>query len=217
MEFKLPDGGTARIEAVKVADLTPDPDNPRQITERMLKHLDDSIETFGFVEPLVVTDEMQIVSGHQRVEVLLSNGVEEADAVVLPADWPESKQKALLIALNKVKGRWSADKLAGVLGELTADGEDFKGLHATGFVGSEVEMILAPLRSPASTPSGGTGDGEGDGGGDPSVPKFRMGDMAWDMPHSLVTALASWADAQFKEGRSRDEIVAEIVHKIADA
>ena len=102
------------IKKLKLADLTPSPYNPRvELTPDMQEYqnIQDSIETYGLVEPLVVNDvNMHVVGGNQRFGILQSMGIEEAECVVIHEE-DDMREKAICLALNKVKGTWDVDKL----------------------------------------------------------------------------------------------------------
>jgi DNA modification methylase len=97
-----------------------------------------SIETFGYVEPVIWNKTTgNVVGGHQRLAVLRGLGQTEIDCVVVDLD--ENREKALNIALNKIQGEWDEGKLA----ELFA-GFDLADFDASlsGFDMDEVEAML---------------------------------------------------------------------------
>ena len=63
-----------------------------------------SIEEFGFVSPLVVNKDMTVIGGHQRLKVLIEMGYKEVECIVV--DLEKTKEKALNIALNQIRGEW---------------------------------------------------------------------------------------------------------------
>jgi len=84
--------------------------------------LKNSIETFGFSEPLIFNRRTgHLVGGHQRLTVLEDLGYTEAEAVVV--DLPLEKEKAFNLALNKITGQWDEQKLAQLLDELIKEPE----------------------------------------------------------------------------------------------
>ncbi|MBP2032683.1 hypothetical protein J2Z42_001357 [Clostridium algifaecis] len=65
------------------------------------KKLKRSIETFGYVEPVIWNKKTgNIVGGHQRFKVLKQEGAKEIECVVV--DISSDEEKALNVALNKV-------------------------------------------------------------------------------------------------------------------
>lgn len=107
-----------KIECLKISDLTPADYNPRQIDERALKGLDNSIQRWGLVQPIIFNQRTgNVVGGHQRLAILQTRGETEVDCVVV--DLPESEEKALNIALNNkgIQGEFT-NEVADILSEL---------------------------------------------------------------------------------------------------
>lgn len=87
------------IKTMKMMDLHINPDNPRTISESSMEALRNSIGRFGFVEPIIWNERTgNIVGGHQRYRVLVEQGVEETEVIVL--DMPEEEELALNVTLN---------------------------------------------------------------------------------------------------------------------
>jgi hypothetical protein len=72
-----------KIQKVKVSDIQFTPENAREITEESLNDLKTSIETLGVIRPLILMEDMTLVSGNQRTKTLKKMGVEEVDAVIM--------------------------------------------------------------------------------------------------------------------------------------
>jgi ParB-like chromosome segregation protein Spo0J len=67
---------TMIIEKKKISDLIPAPYNPRQSTAKQEKHLKESLEKFGLVEPIIFNKQTgYIVGGHFRVRELKKLGI----------------------------------------------------------------------------------------------------------------------------------------------
>jgi ParB-like chromosome segregation protein Spo0J len=99
------------IEKKKIADLIPAPYNPRQSTAKQEKHLKESLEKFGLVEPIIFNKQTGwIVGGHFRVRELIKLGVKEVECVIV--DLNEADEKELNIRLNANTGSWDWDTLA---------------------------------------------------------------------------------------------------------
>lgn len=97
------------IRPLRMSQIKPDPNNPRDISTEALQGLKTSIERFGYVDLLVVNKRnMQLVSGHQRYKVLTTQGVEEALCILVDVD--EVQQKAMALSLNnqEIAGHWTA-------------------------------------------------------------------------------------------------------------
>ena len=73
-----------------------------------------NIDRFGVVVPVIWNKRTnRVVSGHQRLTVLMNEGVTETDVSVVDLD--ETAEKQLNIAMNKVTGEWDEVKLKELL------------------------------------------------------------------------------------------------------
>lgn len=132
------------IEKIKIEELNPAKYNPRKdlkAGDPEYEKLKKSIETFGYVEPVIWNKGTgNIVGGHQRLKILIEQGKTEVDCVVVDID--ESEEKALNVALNKVSGDWDLPKLADLIEQLDADMFD---ISLTGFDMAEVEDLFSQV------------------------------------------------------------------------
>ena len=107
-----------KIETLNIADIRASSFNPRITLEKGSREYDaiaDSIREFGFVEPLVVNGHnMCCLGGHQRLSVLKDMGVESVECVMVEEP-DQAREKALCVALNRIKGEWDMDMLAALL------------------------------------------------------------------------------------------------------
>jgi len=90
-----------------------------------------NIDRFGVVVPVIWNKRTnRVVSGHQRLTVLMNEGVTETDVSVVDLD--ETAEKQLNIAMNKVTGEWDEVKLKELLDSLVATAPDRRGfIHET--------------------------------------------------------------------------------------
>jgi len=123
------------IEKLKAADYNPRKDlKPGDPEYEKLKN---SIEEFGFIEPIVWNETTgNVIGGHQRLKVMKDRGEKEVEAVVVNFD--EAKEKLANLALNKVAGEWDFTKLADLLQELDTGDVD---LSISGFDEIDLEKI----------------------------------------------------------------------------
>ena len=103
-----------KIVNKKVRDLIEADYNPRQLSEKDYKDLKASIETFGFVDPIIINKNAErkniIVGGHQRYNIAKMMGMEDVPCVEL--DLSLEQEQELNIRLNKNTGEWDWDALA---------------------------------------------------------------------------------------------------------
>ncbi|MCM3761046.1 site-specific DNA-methyltransferase [Alkalihalobacillus oceani] len=132
------------IQKVAVEKLNPAKYNPRKDLkpgDAEYEKLKRSIETFGYVEPVIWNERTgHIIGGHQRFKILVDQGVVEVDCVVVDMD--EKEEKALNVALNKISGDWDLPKLADLISELD---EAMFDVSLTGFGAAEIEDLFSKV------------------------------------------------------------------------
>lgn len=102
-------------EKRKLSELVPWERNPRQITDKQAKRLEESFEQFGQVEIIAIGPENQIYNGHQRLKVLSQKygSNYEVDVRVASRALTEKEREKLTIFLHKgAAGDWNFDVLA---------------------------------------------------------------------------------------------------------
>ena len=127
------------VVRVPLADLCPDPANPRAHGEENLDAITASLRRFGQAEPLVVQKgTRRIVAGHGRLTAMKALGWTEADVVELEVD--DLTATALAIALNRSAelAQWDDATLAKLLSELDVNG----GLDGVGFSDADLKELL---------------------------------------------------------------------------
>ena len=106
-----------KIKDIELSKLKPATYNPRQITKKQVKHLKESIEKFGIIDPLIINSDHTIIGGHQRFAILneASKRVDWEDPPKVPCvilDLSKEDERELNIRLNKSGGEWDMDILA---------------------------------------------------------------------------------------------------------
>ena len=92
---------TCELRVIPVGELKPAEYNPRKKLkpgDKEYEKIKNSIEEFGFADPLVVNKDMTIIGGHQRLTVGMALGYTEVPCAVVDVD--KVREKALNIALN---------------------------------------------------------------------------------------------------------------------
>lgn len=136
------------IKKVSIVDIKPAPYNPRILLkpgDEEYESLKKSIETFGFCAPLVWNEKSgNLVSGHQRLNVLIDLGAKEVEVSVV--NLSHEKECALNLAMNRIGSRWDDEKLDVLIKELNEYSD--LDLGVTGFTVPELSEILDRLTSP---------------------------------------------------------------------
>ena len=88
--------------------------NPRQLKKEQYQNIKDSLERFGFVDPIIINKNKDrkniIIGGHQRIRVAKDLKLKQIPCIEL--DLPLDKERELNIRLNKNVGEWDYDILA---------------------------------------------------------------------------------------------------------
>ena len=134
---------TAELKVLPVGVLKPAEYNPRKKLkpgDKEYEKIKNSIQEFGFADPLVVNADMTIIGGHQRLSVAMELGYTEVPCAVVDID--KVREKALNIALNKITGAWDDTLLAQLLEEIKE--ADFN-VDLTGFEPPEMDQLMSKL------------------------------------------------------------------------
>ena len=131
------------LKMLSVSVLKPAEYNPRKKLkpgDKEYKKIKQSIEEFGFADPLVVNKDMTIIGGHQRLSLAIDLGYTEVPCAVVDVD--KTREKALNIALNKITGEWDEQMLADLITDLKEADYD---LDYTGFDAPEIDALFSNI------------------------------------------------------------------------
>jgi DNA modification methylase len=129
------------IQYISPARLRPYPGNARSHSRKQLKLIADSITRFGFTNPILVTEDFEVVAGHGRLQAAKTLDMKLVPVVALNS-LSEADKKALIITDNRIAelAGWDRDMLAiEYQGLLDLQFED---LEVTGFSLGEIDTIL---------------------------------------------------------------------------
>lgn len=132
---------TMEIKELPLKELKPAAYNPRKKLKKGDKEYEkikQSLLKFGYVDPIIVNEDLTVIGGHQRLTVLKDLDYETAKCVIVKLS--KEDEKALNIALNKITGQWDDALLADLLLDLQES--DFN-LDLTGFEPPEIDDILS--------------------------------------------------------------------------
>jgi DNA modification methylase len=143
----MTESGTAmQWKTLPIGTLKPAAYNPRkklQKGDKEYEKIKNSIQEFGYVEPVIVNYDMTVIGGHQRLTVLRDLGYKDVQCVVLHIE-DENKVKALNVALNKITGLWDEQLLADLITDL--QGVNFN-TDLTGFDAPEIEQLFSKVHN----------------------------------------------------------------------
>lgn len=178
------------ITTKNINDLKPSDYNPRinlDVEDPEYLSIKASIEEFGIVEPLIWNSKSgNLVGGHQRLAVLTDLGITDVPVVEVEVD--DKQERALNIALNKIKGRWDEDKLGALVKTVVEFGFD----PATiGFTSEEFENILLTVEAAAQAVIDAVG-GDDNRDDKPKKPEITIEDIeARDFDYTITFSVTS--------------------------
>lgn len=90
--------------------------NPRKLSENERRDLEQSIQEFGTVVPVVInvgSRNNTIIGGEQRIKIYADLGIENIECVIPSRELTENEEKELNLRLNKNTGSWDEELLKG--------------------------------------------------------------------------------------------------------
>ncbi|MCB1328395.1 MAG: ParB N-terminal domain-containing protein [Maritimibacter sp.] len=170
------------IKLIAISDLHPWARNARTHSRKQIRQIAESIETFGFTNPVLIDENRTILAGHGRVAAAKLLGWSEVPCLRLD-HMSAAEKRAYVLADNKLalNAGWDEDLLAEELGALLNDDLDFD-IGVTGFSIAEVDLLV---EGPSPEEDGDPAD---DRLPDPDAvaTRCRTGDI-WQLgPHRLA-------------------------------
>jgi ParB-like chromosome segregation protein Spo0J len=143
-----PSAGARRPELLKlihrrIDEIKPDAANPRRHSKKQIRQIAASIEAFGFIVPILIDRDGNIVAGHGRWLAGRDLGFTEVPTLCLDHLTP-AQACAFRIADNRLTeiGTWDDRLLAQQLKDLSLLGLDFS-VELTGFEMGEIDLRIA--------------------------------------------------------------------------
>ena len=173
----------------RIDTLTPSARNARTHSKKQIRQIADSIEAFGFTNPVLVDRTGGVIAGHGRIEAARLLKMESVPTLCL-ADLTEEQVRAYIIADNRLAelAGWDREILAIELQELLTVDLDFD-ITLTGFEAPEIDILIGELN--ADTP----GDPEEDIPLPDTGPAVtQVGDIWQIGEHRLICGDATDAD-----------------------
>jgi ParB-like chromosome segregation protein Spo0J len=135
--------GDLEVRIVKTTALRRRQTNPRKHSRKQIRQIAESIDTFGWTNPIITDDTGEVLAGHGRLEAALLLGLEEVPTIPLSSMTAAQKQ-AYVIADNKLalNAGWDDELLRMELRELLEIDVDFD-IGVIGFETGEIDVLLA--------------------------------------------------------------------------
>lgn len=129
-----------KFEQVEIEKLIPYVRNARTHSKEQINQLRGSIREFGFVNPVIVDKELNILCGHGRVEGAKAEGMTKVPCVFVE-HLSDAQKRAYILADNRISlnAGWDEELLAVEVAELM--GEEFD-VSMLGFDDAELDKLM---------------------------------------------------------------------------
>ena len=133
---------TTEFQLVDINKLIPYVNNARTHSPEQINKLRSSLREFGFVNPVIIDKDYNILVGHGRISAAKAEGYKEVPCVFVEHMTPAQK-KAYIIADNRMAldAGWDTELLQLEIEGLKAEAFD---LALTGFDPAELDKLLSP-------------------------------------------------------------------------
>jgi site-specific DNA-methyltransferase (adenine-specific) len=127
------------LRLVKLDDLKPYDGNPRR-NNKSAQIVAKSIQTYGYINPIVVTDQLVVLAGHTRLKALRILGWTEAEVLVV-SGLTKEQIDGFVIADNRVGefSQWNYSAVDKLVSKTTKD-PFMKELGITSFTENKSEL-----------------------------------------------------------------------------
>lgn len=132
---------TTEMQLVKVSKLVPYVNNARTHNAQQITKLRSSLREFGFINPVIIDREYNVIAGHGRILAAKEEGIEEVPCVFVDYLTPAQK-KAYILADNRMAmdAGWDEDLLRVEIEALQAESFD---VGLTGFDEKDIAELFA--------------------------------------------------------------------------
>ncbi len=100
----------AKVQEVAVADLRPYERNAKTHGEGQVEKIAESIRAFGFLSPLLIDGDMNVIAGHGRIMAAKKLGIDKVPCVFIEG-LTDEQRRAYILADNRLTelGGWNMD------------------------------------------------------------------------------------------------------------
>ena len=134
---------TEEMKIIEIDKLIPYQNNARTHSKEQLLKLRSSLREFGFVNPVLIDKEFNIIAGHGRVAAAKAEGITEVPCVMVE-HLTEAQKKAYILADNRLAldAGWDKELLAIEFESLKDLNFD---LNLTGFEAAEIDELFSNI------------------------------------------------------------------------
>jgi len=134
---------TERFEKVNIDWLVPYARNARTHSKEQILQLRASLREFGFVNPVIVDKDLNVIAGHGRIMAAKEEGITEVPCV-FAEHLTDAQKRAYIIADNRLalNAGWDAEMLSVEIADL--QGSDFD-INLLGFDDAELNKLLGSV------------------------------------------------------------------------
>lgn len=188
-----------KVALVPISSLRLSARNPRTHSQEQLQQIADSIERFGFINPILIDAEHGVIAGHGRLEAARMLSMEQVPTIRLD-QMTDAEKRAYVLADNRLaeNAGWDRTLLALEFQDLDSLELDFD-LTITGFEAVEIDLLI---QEPGEI------DPAADEIPEPRPPVTKPGDLWVLGDHRLLCADAT-EEASYKKllGNNRAQLV----------
>lgn len=132
---------TTNFQLVPTDKLIPYINNARTHSKEQIAKLRSSLREFGFINPIIIDKDFNVIAGHGRLEASKAEGMKEVPCVFVE-HFTEAQKKAYILADNRMAldAGWDDEILSIEMEELQNAGFD---LDLTGFDEKEISDLFA--------------------------------------------------------------------------
>jgi DNA modification methylase len=121
------------IKKIPVKDILFDETNPNELTDEQMGALKETMNKFGYLVPVILNKNMDIIDGEHRVRVYQELGKKTIPAYVIDVD--NTDKKILRQLMNKLKG----------IHDKTKDAQEFKLIFEAGKLNEFSKLLAKPM------------------------------------------------------------------------
>ncbi len=126
------------IKNIKIKDLVPYERNSKIHSEYQIGLIEDSIKEFGFINPILIDENKNVIAGHGRIEAAKNLKFKELPCIVIEG-LTEEQRRAYIIADNRLSelAEWDNELVARELKDLKESGFN---TDVTGFLFDDIDF-----------------------------------------------------------------------------